>query len=150
MNETRGCERVLARLDEYLDHGLPPLEEARDAGHLEVCGTCSAELERRGARLRELRAAMAPDGEELRALLQDLRSALDSGGAGQAPRRRGRLLRLRSQAFLPVLTAAAAVLVLVALELTGVAPRLSELSPELPDWHLRLPSGDVFGLGGGE
>jgi anti-sigma factor RsiW len=37
----RACERVRARLANLLDGGLPPLEEARDRGHLEACPPCA-------------------------------------------------------------------------------------------------------------
>ena len=35
------CTRVLGRLAELVDGGLPLLEEARDLGHLEACAACA-------------------------------------------------------------------------------------------------------------
>jgi len=54
------CARVRGRLEQLLDGGLEPLEEARDQGHLEVCEGCRSEE----ARWREVfgfvRQAVAP------------------------------------------------------------------------------------------
>lgn len=57
------CARVRGRLDEALDGVLPPLEAARDAGHLESCAGCAAESRLRAQWLDALRAALAPERE---------------------------------------------------------------------------------------
>ncbi|MFQ5745940.1 MAG: zf-HC2 domain-containing protein [Gemmatimonadota bacterium] len=35
-----GCEEALSSLYEYIDHELPPEEEARVREHLEICRNC--------------------------------------------------------------------------------------------------------------
>ena len=43
MKPNEGCERVEARLDEYLDDALGDVEAALDRGHLEACSSCRRE-----------------------------------------------------------------------------------------------------------
>jgi len=143
-DESNGCERVLARLDRYLDHDLPPLDEARDAGHLEVCAACRAELQRRERVLATARGVLAEPSPELDSVLEEVRAALaermERGGPSRTP-----LLLLERPLLVGACTAAAAVLLLVLLELIGVAPQLTRIArPEFPDLELRLPDAEIL------
>lgn len=60
-----GCERVISRLDALSDGSLPPLEQARDEGHVEACASCAARLEQQRTWLRDLRDHLAPSAAEL-------------------------------------------------------------------------------------
>lgn len=118
------CERVRARLELLVDGALPPLEAARDAGHLEACAGCAAER----AAAEHTRAALG------RALGAPVDAAWRDAGlaarlaAADAPREAwsARLLGPpgdRSGA--PVLAAAAAVLVLLGLGASGALDDVS-------------------------
>ena len=109
-----GCARVQGRLERFLDDVLPPIEQARDQGHLEVCGDCTAELARWRELLGTIRRASAPAPGELEAARTGLAERL-AGAAIARPRFR----LLRGKVARAVTTAAAAVLALLTLELVG-------------------------------
>jgi predicted anti-sigma-YlaC factor YlaD len=119
---TAACERVLGRLERLLDGELASLEAARDEGHLEACGACRAERDRQ-ARVLDL----------LREPRTDLEFALEGLGARLAdarpPRRALRLLR--GSVPQAVLTAAAGLLALVAIELFDVGGEIELRRPEV-------------------
>lgn len=58
------CEQSFARLDDYLDRELTPMELAEVAQHLEVCARCAGEFGLEAQVLdeirRKLRRIMAP------------------------------------------------------------------------------------------
>jgi len=109
-----GCARVRGRLERYLDDALPPLERARDQGHLEACEDCAAELACGRELLGAIRRASAPAPRELELARAGLAEHL--AGAAIA---RPRLRLLRGKVARAVTTAAAAVLALLTLELVG-------------------------------
>jgi len=140
----RGCERVRARLERYLDGTLSPLERALDQGHLEACAACAAELDRWRSLVDSLATALRPRGDELEAALEGVVRRL-----AEVPAPRFRWRHLVGRGLVPLVTAAAAVLLLLALQwagggLQGMAPaRSTHLVPEL---DLRLPAwSDVVG-----
>ncbi|MCK6448229.1 MAG: hypothetical protein L6Q99_17725 [Planctomycetes bacterium] len=59
--ESVSCARVRARLESLLEEELSAVEEARDRGHLEVCGPCARELAARRAWRREFAAGARVD-----------------------------------------------------------------------------------------
>lgn len=139
-----GCERVQDRLERYVDGTLAPLERALDRGHLEACAGCAVELERWEALVGALPEALQPRADELERALQGVARRL-----AEAPAPRFRWRHLPGRVLVPLATAAAAVLLLLALQwagggLRGMAPvRSSLLVPEL---DLRLPAwSDVVG-----
>ena len=73
---TQACERVRGRLDEALDGALAPLAAARDAGHVEACGACAAERERRARLLESARAALLASRGELELASQGLEARI--------------------------------------------------------------------------
>ncbi len=110
MTESIHCKRVQGRLLEFIDHGLPALEEARDGGHLESCLDCSREREGLLSMLHAVRAAMEPDRAELAHELAVLQPRLS-----QAKLRPAALRLLGGRVAISIMTAAAAVLLLLAL-----------------------------------
>lgn len=128
------CARVRSRLDELLDRDLPPLEAARDEGHLEACARCAAERRERELELRAWRSALdapepsfarALDGLETRlagapgprASIPDPRAAALAAGGGRAFRG-----ALRAAAL-----AAATLLMLFGLRELGIFDLATEL-----------------------
>ncbi len=138
MNENEGCQRVRARLERSLDDALPPLERALDQGHLEACAGCRRERDRWEELLAVVGDALRPDEAELASAVRGLVPVTDGAG----PRRR--LLHFpRGRMTAALTTAAAAILLLVALGSLGVASEsVASLSTtELwPTWELRLPT----------
>ena len=138
------CGRVQGRLAELLDGGLAPLEAARDGGHLEVCPACGAERAVWLALVDGARRAGQADPAELACALAGLDARL---AALVRPRPAAPWLR---GALIPLATAAAALVALLALKLGGLrvpedAGRLASLAPgltpEVPallDWSLIL------------
>jgi anti-sigma factor RsiW len=83
---TTACARVEGRLPQLLDGSLPPLDEARDRGHLEACSSCRRELEGFEHCLAELPRACASGGEhEVEALVAGVLGELRRGGSRRAP-----------------------------------------------------------------
>ncbi|MAB81467.1 MAG: hypothetical protein CMJ89_19170 [Planctomycetes bacterium] len=132
-----GCERVRGRLEELLDGGLDPLEEARDQGHLEACCDCRRERESWESFLGLVRRAEVP-GASAAGEVGRMQRRLDEG----LDRRFALEDRARRRVFWSsVATAAAALLVLVGVlwwaegsrELSG-ARELSRLEISLPPW----------------
>lgn len=81
-----GCERVRARMLEQLDGALPPLEAARDRGHLESCPACAVEAAQARAWLAALGAAAAPSASELAFALDGLDARLARARVPRPPR----------------------------------------------------------------
>jgi len=71
-----GCRRVQERLPRLLDASLPPLEEARDRGHLEACAACRDRRREHRGLLRSIRRASAPDPVEVGRVASAVRAAL--------------------------------------------------------------------------
>ncbi|HED67054.1 MAG TPA: hypothetical protein ENJ09_16040 [Planctomycetes bacterium] len=140
MNRT-GCERVVGRLDRFLDGDLTATEQARDAGHLEVCATCARELEARQKELARVRAALSGRPEEIEIALSLVHAALEERLEERAvPRYRLRIVARR--ALVPLLTAAAALLVLSLMRWTPFGTDITTItSLELPSWNVSLPTG---------
>ena len=114
------CERVRARIAAVCDRSLPPLEQARDEGHLEACADCSARAAAHGAWLVDLRAHLAPSLADVSAARRGLDARLASA---RDPLRAARARWLGAAAV-----AAAAVGALSLLESTGaVGVPLGEL-----------------------
>lgn len=118
------CQRVRGRLDELLDGSLPPLEAARDEGHLEVCAECAAEREHRAALFAELREVIgsSPDGAWRNA---GLAARLAAAEPPSMPWHERLLGPVGDRSGGPVLAAAAAVLALVAIGASGAADELT-------------------------
>lgn len=70
------CERVRARIAAVCDRSLPPLEQARDEGHLEACADCAALAAAHAAWLVDLRAHLAPGLADVRAAQRGLDTRL--------------------------------------------------------------------------
>jgi len=133
------CERVRGRLAELWDGDLPPLEEARDRGHLEACASCGSEWRA----LEELLGAIAESRGtevELALLGEGLEERLRGVSPAAAPRRRVRRL---VAAALPLAAGIAAIVLLHALSgdrlfAEGGAPvRLPGIEswrPPVADW----------------
>ena len=118
------CERVRGRLDELLDGSLPPLEAARDEGHLEVCAACAAEREAKARVVDELRALLgAPPSDAWRN--EGLAARLAAAQAPTPAWHERVLGPVGDRAGGPVLAAAAAVLALVAIGASGAADELT-------------------------
>jgi anti-sigma factor RsiW len=77
----------VGRLFVLLDGGLPPLEEARDQGHLEACARCRIALVEHRAALVDVRAHLQRLSEDLEA---DTNAAWSAVEAALAPRPRSR------------------------------------------------------------
>ena len=120
MKETTGCGRVLGRMDRWIDGDLEALEEVLDRGHIEACFSCAQTLAKRRSAIERMRTAARPDPDELREVVAQTLGALKTA----------RPPRARARTWLPVATAAAALLLLFALERAGV--RLSDMTARVP------------------
>lgn len=138
MNDTRSkeasCARVRDRLERLLDGALPPLEEARDRGHLEACAACAREEERWRALLTAIGAASRPPTEELAAARPGLADRLASRppprpASRTCPRSPPRSGPWRDRLAPALVTAAAAVVALFALEFVGFGFDRLEILP---------------------
>jgi anti-sigma factor RsiW len=110
------CERVLGRLPEYVDGGLPPLEEALDRGHLEACPSCAAEAASWTAFHGILTTAVPADGALDRQLFEGLEARL--AGVVIA---RPTAAAARSRMVTSLMGAAASLVALFGLEAMGTA-----------------------------
>jgi len=138
MNPSHGCERVRGRLDRYVDGTLTSLERALDEGHLEACGACRAELGSWQALLGSLTAAMQPAADEFEQASRGLARRFES-----VPTPAFRWRHLPGRVLVPLTTAVAAVLLLLALQWTGVGVDSMTSVPMtelVPDLELRLPA----------
>jgi len=114
---------VRARLERLCDGELAPVEAALDRGHLEACAACALERDR-------LERTLCAARDELRARAVSsepwARESVESGGQWRV-------------AF-ALLTAAAAVLLLCALQASGLGvDRVT--APTLPKWSLSVAEG---------
>lgn len=146
------CERVRARLDRLLDHGLSELEEARDRGHLEACADCARELRSRRDWRRAFRTLDLPSDQEFAWFTQGLSERL----AHAAPPRPARAPSVAWRRIGAAVALAAGALLTLALidawsgerpieELFASAPR-----PRLSLEGLEVPWFDGLRFGGGE
>jgi len=110
MNETKYCERVRERLFLYLDDGLSDLEFALDQGHMECCAGCAAERDALLELMGGVQRCMSTSSAQLQAELLALTPRL-----AQARPRPTSLRLLSTRATISLITAAAAVLLLMAL-----------------------------------
>lgn len=141
------CTRVTERLAVLVDGGLGPLDEARDRGHLEACAPCQRALARHAQLLASLRSLSSPAVErdvaldvvlDVAQVSAAVRAALERCAPRFAPRPRAE--RIPRRWAVGLAAAAAAVLLLAALE---GATRLAPLAPirwASLDWSAPLPS----------
>lgn len=131
-----GCERVRGRLERWLDGALAPLDEALDRGHLEACASCAREAERWEKLLRGIRTLSAREPGPVAT-----RAAIDFLGRSRPRSNRPRGIPIP----VPWLGVAAALLVLLALQLGGLGPppavaqvrelaALDQVLERLPSW----------------
>lgn len=111
------CRRVQGRLEELLDGALPPLEAARDEGHLEVCAACGAERALLEGVCGLVAEAGRPAADELERARAGLSGALAAAAAARARPGRRALRLTRGRGVQAALTAAAGLLALLAIEL---------------------------------
>ncbi|MCZ6598784.1 MAG: zf-HC2 domain-containing protein [Planctomycetota bacterium] len=149
------CERVQTRLEQYIDGGLDPVEEARDRGHLEACASCRRERDRWLELHAAVRESTAASEDEIDFATRGLDERLMDVAAGA---RRSRFRRIAENVLTPVATVAAAVVGMLALQFGGIRMDLvvrvpepdqlfSELELGVPDWSGIL---DGWSLGGGD
>ncbi len=142
MRSRMGCERVRGRLDRFADRALDPVEEALDRGHLEACGPCRVESERRLEFQGQIRDSLRGEEAGLERAIEDLLA----GGRGVSSARRFR--GMRGQSSLSLATAAAAIVILIGIaDRVGGLPRFGPRGACVPHLEFALPQ-ELQGVSG--